>query len=125
MTASPITVPEDASVESLLDDYVMGHHCSALPVITHNGTLLGLITIGRIRRLAPAERRGTRARDLAWALADVTTAAPDDLLLDVLRKPGTGGEGRVLVLSAGELVGIVSPTDVARAIQVSELARAA
>ena len=63
-------------------------------------------------------------RDLAWPMREVTTATPDELLLDVLRRAGTGGDGRILVFDGGELVGIVSPTDVARAIQLAELARA-
>ncbi len=53
-----------------------------------------------------------------------TTATPDDLLLDVLMKADPTGNGRVLVFSRGTLVGVVSPTDVARAIESGELAHA-
>ena len=125
MTADPITVEGDASIADVLDEYVMGHHCSAFPVIARDGTLQGLITLARVRTVPPGARATTRADALAWPLAELTIAQPDELLLDVLTRARPQGDGRILVLANGHLVGIVSPTDVARAVQVSELARAA
>lgn len=120
MTVRPITVAADASVDHLLSEYVL-RHCSAFPV-THDGALVGLVTLARVRTVPPGARSTTRARDIAWNLSEVPTAHPDDLLLEVLRRAGPGGDGRVLVLDHDQLVGIVSPTDIARAIQVAETA---
>ena len=118
MTASPITVPEDAMVDRLLDDYALGHHCSALPVVAHDGSVSRPRHHRPHSHDSPRPTRSDTARESRAPPRDVTIAAPDELLIDVLRRARTGGDGRVLVLSGGELVGIVSPTDVARAIQV-------
>jgi Zn-dependent protease/CBS domain-containing protein len=124
MTADPITVDADTSVATVLGEYVLRHHCSAFPVVGPDGSLRGLVTLGRVRTVPPAMRATTRVGALAWPLAAVSTARPDELLLEVLRRPSDAGDGRVLVLLDGKLVGIVSPTDVARAVQVAELAHA-
>jgi Zn-dependent protease/CBS domain-containing protein len=125
MTANPITMHADTSVATALEEYVLRRHCSAFPVVGHDGSLLGLVTLGRVRTVPVAARATTRVGDLAWPLAVVSTARPDELLLDVLRRSSGAGDGRVLVLRDGNLVGIVSPTDVARAVQVAEFANAA
>ena len=91
MTADPITVEGDASIVDVLDEYVMGHHCSAFPVIARDGTLQGLITLARVRTVPPGARATTRADALAWPLAELTIAQPDELLLDVLTRSSTAG----------------------------------
>ena len=77
-------------------------------------------------RAVPAARRATtRAADSAWPLSALTVASPDEPILGVLRRIGEEGDGRVLVLSNGELVGIVTPTDISRAVQAAEIRHAA
>jgi Zn-dependent protease len=121
MTPDPITVEAGASIADVLDEYVMGHHCSAFPVIADDGELFGLVTLAQIRSLRSSVRASTRADALAYPLREVATARPDELLLDVLAR-SSKGDGRILVLRDGDLAGIVSPTDVARAVQLAELA---
>ncbi|MDQ6741796.1 MAG: CBS domain-containing protein, partial [Candidatus Dormibacteraeota bacterium] len=52
------------------------------------------------------------------------TAAPEDSLLTLIGRMGGCAEGRALVLKDGKLVGIVSPSDVSRAVQRSSAGRA-
>jgi Zn-dependent protease len=125
MTARPVTVFADDSVESVLNEYMFRHHCSAFPVVARDGSLLGLLTLARIRTFPAADRATTHAVQLASPLAEVTTAAPDEPLLDAMRRLHDVAGNRMLVMSAGELVGIVSPTDIARAVQVAEMSPAA
>jgi CBS domain-containing protein len=66
----------------------------------------------------PRLRAGVAVKDIAWPLSDVTTAQPGELLNDVLRR-AAGGDGRILVFDRSRLVGIVSPTDVARVLDVA------
>ena len=56
---------------------------------------------------------------IAVPLDRVATAAPGDLLRPVLGRIGV--DGRVLVFENGFLVGIVSPTDIARLVNRLEL----
>jgi CBS domain-containing protein len=58
---------------------------------------------------------------VALPLAEVPVAAEDERLLDLLERLPRGAGSRALVFEAGELVGVVTPEDVARAVQVARL----
>ena len=89
------------------------------------GAVFILVALARVRTV-PAERRNAvRVRDVMWPLAEVPVARPDEPLTDLLERmnhhPGT----RALVFDADRLVGIVSPADVSRMMQVAALRGAA
>jgi Zn-dependent protease len=115
MSREPITAPDSITVDELLDQYVIAHHCASFP-LTHDGRVTGLVTLARYRALDPRRRADIKVGEIAWPLADVTTAQPDEMAFDVLRRQ-TGGDGRVLVFDNGALVGIVSPSDFARVVE--------
>jgi CBS domain-containing protein len=112
-------------VEKLLHDYVLRYRCSTFPLTDDDGTVLGLATLSRMKNVAPARRTSTPARVVAWPRALVTAARPDDPLLDVVRRASGIADGRVLVFDDGVLVGIVSPTDIARTLQLAHAANGA
>ncbi len=117
MTPDPISVPGTISVHDALHDYVLARHCSSFPVLAADGGCTGLVTLGRMRSVRPELRTTTPVSAISWTLVDLTTAAPDELLLDVLRRSKPGGDGRILVCEGAAVVGIISPTDITRALQ--------
>jgi CBS domain-containing protein len=116
MTPHPVTAPDDITVDELLARYVIAHRCTSFP-LTHDGRVTGLATLARCRAGHPRRRSGVAVGELAWPIDEVTTARPDELIIDVLKR-SSGGDGRVLVFDDGALVGIVSPSDITRATQV-------
>jgi Zn-dependent protease/CBS domain-containing protein len=116
MTYSPVTAPDDASIAAIVDDYVLGHPCSAFPLVDRSGNVVGLLTLAQCKRVPADQRATTPASAVATPIDDVPTASPDELLVPVLRRTA-GSDGRVLVMQNGDLVGIVTPTDVTRAVQ--------
>ena len=77
-----------------------------------DGRISGIVTLAMLREV-PRTRWDTATLGSIAVPADrVTTAAPGDLLGPVLGRIGV--DGRVLVFENGSLVGIVSPTDIAR-----------
>jgi CBS domain-containing protein len=124
MTAHPITVRADMNVNEVLHDYVLARHCSTFPVLDNGGRLSGLVTLDRLRSVPAARRATTPVSEFAWPVEELTIAAPDELILDVLRRSGEGGDGRILVGVDGAVIGIVSPTDITRALQIADVERA-
>jgi Zn-dependent protease/CBS domain-containing protein len=124
MTPAPITVRDTLAVEDVLHDYVLGRHCSAFPVVDAQGVIEGLVTLRHLRGVHPSERASTPVGRIALPVDQVPRAAPDEMILDVLRRAADLEEARLLVFEHGHLVGIVSPTDVARAVQLAELVHA-
>jgi len=121
MSPAPLTVPADLPVTRLLEDYVLRTRFSAFPVVDASGRLQGLVTLNRIKQLPPQRRASSRVEDIACAPDEVPHAAPTDRLVDVLPVMARNDDGRVVVLEGDRIVGILTSTDVARAIELAEL----
>lgn len=121
MTPQPLTAPGSITVQELLDDYVLRQRVSCYPVLDHRGRAIGLVTLDHLRQVPVDRRRTTLVRDAASPLADVMVAEPDQPMSEILPRLARSPQGRLLVMRAGELIGIISHTDVVRALQVRSL----
>jgi Zn-dependent protease len=116
MTADPVVVPPWFPIDQLVESDVVRRRCSTIPVVDDHGHLDGLVTLEGMLSVPPAVRATTTAADVAVPVDAVATARPDELLLQALvRLDGRRG-GRLVVLDDRRVVGIVSPSDVARIV---------
>ena len=116
MTRDPVTVPASATVAQFMADYQRRYRYSAFPVVA-DGQTVGLVTVHRIGQVAPGEQDHTTLGDIACPLADVARATPDEPAADVLPRLNACSEGRALVFTGDQLTGIISPTDISRALE--------
>jgi Zn-dependent protease/CBS domain-containing protein len=116
MTPNPVTAPASMTVQDLLSSELIRHRHSTFPLVENGGMPIGLVTFNQIRRVAPQARETTRLRDIACPLDEVAQASPEEPAADLLPQLSTCAEGRALVLSDGQLVGIISPSDVSRVL---------
>jgi Zn-dependent protease len=123
MSPDPVPAPPDITVDELLEQFALRHRFSTFPLVDRDGSLVGLVTLARLKTIAPQRRASTRVTEVAFPLSEVTTTTPDEALVDLLERMVGCSDGRALVLDQGHLVGIVSPTDVARALEVGRLRR--
>ncbi|WP_322861576.1 site-2 protease family protein [Mycobacterium europaeum] len=123
MTARPHTAPGWISVDDFVQRYVLGDRHSAYPVVDQNGSVSGLITLRQLRDVAPGRRAATTVGEVAQPLHEVPSGAPQEPLTALLERMAPAGpHSRALVFEGGQVVGIVTPTDVARLIEVYRLA---
>ena len=126
MTARPHTAPGWITVEDFIQRYVLGDRHSSYPVADRDGSIVGLVTLTQLRNVAPSRRTTTSVGEIALPLQGVPTAAPPEPLSALLeRMAPVGPRSRALVIDAGGVVGIVTPSDVARLIDVYQLAQPA
>jgi len=123
MTRHPIVAPATATVDRLLDEWVYPNRCSTFPIVGTDGELVGLVTLRRLKRVAPPDRATTTAAEVACPIDEVVTCTPDEALVPVVRRMAGSPDQRALVLHDGHLVGIISPTDVTRAHEHAQLRR--
>jgi CBS domain-containing protein len=122
MTPDPITFSSEMTVAELLDNQLHRHRFSSYPLVAPNGKLEGLSTMSRIRHVPAVRRPATRLIDTACPLSDVPVGRANEPIPDLLQRMEMSQDGRALVIDdAGRLVGIVSPSDIARFVQVSML----
>ncbi len=123
MTARPHTAPGWISVDDFVQRYVLGDRHSAYPVVDQNGSVSGLITLRQLRDVAPGRRGATTVGEVAQPLHEVPSGVPQEPLTALLERMAPAGpRSRALVFEGGQVVGIVTLTDVARLIEVYRLA---
>ena len=120
MTPDPVVADAEQPVQNLIDEVVLTHRFSTYPLV-EDGQLAGLVTLNRIRSTQPEERSTLHLADIACPPDEIPTAHPDDPLTDLLPRMAGCTDGRAVVLSAGgRVVGLVSPSDISRAMQTSD-----
>ncbi|TDC83201.1 site-2 protease family protein [Actinomadura sp. 7K507] len=121
MTPDPFLADAATRVQDLVDNVVLTHRYSTYPLV-EDGRLAGLVTLNRVRATPPDQRRTLRLADIACPPAEVPTAHPSDPLPDLLPRMAGCTDGRAVVVDDdGRVIGLLTPTDITRALQTSEL----
>jgi len=119
MTPNPVQAPDDISVDEALHSYVLTSRHSTFPTHDASGRLSGLLTMAALKNVAPDARPTTRIKEIICPLDRVSTASPAEPATNLLNVSDGCSDGRTLVIDNGQLVGIISPSDVSRLMQRS------
>jgi Zn-dependent protease/CBS domain-containing protein len=114
MTPGPETVPPDIPLETLVNEYFLKRPYNSFPVTGDDGSVLGLVTLSRVKEVPRQEWPSRTTRDVMTPVSDELLVDPDESMMSILQRMRTGEERRILVVRNGELLGIISATDVAR-----------
>ncbi|MEV6693897.1 site-2 protease family protein [Micromonospora sp. NPDC051196] len=120
MTPQPQTASGELTVADFVDNYLFAYRHTALP-LTEDGRPVGLVTLDRVRDVPSDQRSSTTLESVACRAGDLVLASPDEQLTDLLPRLSECADGRALVVADGNLVGIVSPSDISRAVQRGHL----
>ncbi|GHE13554.1 site-2 protease family protein [Streptomyces alanosinicus] len=117
MTPDPVTVPTTAALSDFLADGPFGpYRHSAFPVLGADGSVAGLLTVRRMEWTPAQERAHTTVRDVMRPLDEVVTAAPHEPVVDLVPRLQESPLHRALILDGGRLVGILTLSDITRAL---------
>lgn len=123
MSTPVVALPAAISVTQAVSDYCSRYRYSAYPAVGDDGRLVGLVTLDAIGSVTPDLRGQRTVGDLADPDPDLTLGAADDVS-GLLDRPAFGATGRAVVLDDERRpVGIVSITDVQRAVRAARVAR--
>jgi len=112
MSPEPATVPPGITVEAFLRRMFSDKHVF-YPVIDEAGKLIGSV---RLQDVAEVDRDATVAEVMS---REVATIGPDAAAIEAFRRIEESQARRLVVIGpAGELLGIVSTTDLLRAVQI-------
>jgi CBS domain-containing protein len=119
MTPTTTLAPAWRTVEALLRDQAAGWHPAgapaAIPLRGFDGQPAGVVTVAALESVPPAQRHLVRAGELAVPAWAVAVARPDEPASGLLGRLH-GGSGVAVVVAGGELVGVVTQAQVARAV---------
>ena len=122
MSRNPLVAPGWITVDEFMRTYLPLQRTAAYPLKNFEGDLDGLVTYTRLAEVPQEQRRAIRVRDVGVGIEAVPQARPTEAVATVLTR-FAAGDGHVLVLEGGRLVGMVSPADVTRALGESVLRR--
>jgi Zn-dependent protease/CBS domain-containing protein len=109
------TVTADTSLGTLTDRMFRERH-TGYPVL-RQGTLVGMVTLGDTREVREVERDAYRVEDVM--ATELVTITPDADAMDAISTMQREGVGRLPVVDdAGELVGLISRSDLVTAFNI-------
>ncbi|HEX8959915.1 MAG TPA: site-2 protease family protein [Solirubrobacterales bacterium] len=123
MSFPAVTVPADASVEEAVEGSFVPHRYSAFPVLDRERPV-GLIDMATVQRVPPDRRRLTTAGEVALDDPGLFVDEHQDVA-ELLERPAFQRVGRAIVVTERGGVGILSITDVNRALRALDLQRPA
>ena len=117
-----VVLPGDLTVEEAIRDYFVPLGYTAFPVADPAGRPLGLLSLATVHRVPAAERSRVSVADLADRNPDLFVERDEDVA-EVLGRPAFVRVGRAIVVGpSGEARGLLSITDVERALRATALA---
>ncbi len=123
MTSPVVTIPNWITVEQFLAEVAHGHPFTTYPVHDPQGAVTGVVRLQDLVRHARTQSQ-LRLREVAIPITETPRARPDEDLNAMVDRVGENLQKRVLVYDGDRLVGIVSPADLARLVQIKRSAAA-
>src|SRR5260370_1496372 len=120
MSSPVVPFPDCLTVTQFLESIPPQHAFTTYPIHAPSGTLTGIVRLGDLVRMPAAARAPERLIDRARPITEVLTTQPDEDLGGLIQRVVAKLDLRVLVFDKGQLVGIVSPVDVARLLAVRQ-----
>jgi len=116
MVTDLVPLPASISLQEAVDDYFMRYDHGAFPV-QEDGRTVGLLTLRSVKRVPREEWPRRRVADSMDPLGEQLTVTPQTPMDRVLTKLQEEEAQRVLVVDGGDVIGIITPLDVARWLQ--------
>jgi Zn-dependent protease/predicted transcriptional regulator len=116
MVQNPTTVDADSTIGQVMDEVAWTHRFSAYPVL-EGGRPVGLLPFASVAAVPRAEWNTRRVRDTMIPLDQIPQLTESELAVDALAELSPRN-GRGLVVEDGHLAGLLSMSDIARALEV-------
>jgi Zn-dependent protease/CBS domain-containing protein len=117
MARHPVTVDADSTVGRFMDDVASSQRFTTYPVLDGDRPV-GLLAFASVAAVPRSEWDTRRVRDTMIPLDEVPLLTEDELAVDALQELSAPTGNRALVIDNGHLAGLLSITDIARALEV-------
>lgn len=119
MTTRPITVDPETTLEDLVNDVMLAHRISFVPVV-EDGVLLGQIDLALVGRIDRENWGSTQVGDVFTGLDDAACVVPSRPVLELLTTMGCGGVRKFMVCRGHALVGVITLSDLIEYLNVNQ-----
>lgn len=106
-------IPPDVSLQSFVDDYIMGHQQRAWPVV-EDGRFRGIVCLSDVRKQPRDRWRDVRVGEVMTPAGEALAVAPNDESERALQLIAQRGVNQLPVIEGDRLVGLVRREDILR-----------
>jgi CBS domain-containing protein len=117
MVRRPVTVDADSTIGRFMDEVAWSQRFTTYPVLD-GGRPVGLLAFASVAAVPRSEWDTRRVGDTMIPLDAVPQLTEDESAVDALEQLSAPTANRGLVLANGDLAGLLSITDLARALEV-------
>ena len=122
MVRDPVSTRPDVTLGDFMDDVVWNRRYTTYPVLA-DGRVVGLLPFRCVAQVPRAQWDSRTVRECMLPREAVPVVEEDDDLIDAAGDLFEGDVKRALVLDGDRLAGLLSATDVARALELGTLRR--
>jgi Zn-dependent protease/CBS domain-containing protein len=122
MVEEPVTVSADMSLGQFMDEVAWAQRYTTYPVMD-GGRPIGLLAFRSVAGVPRDQWDTRRVRDVMVGRDDVPLLADDEPAIDALAELSESKVSRGLVVDQGRLIGLLSITDLLRALEVRRPSR--
>ncbi len=119
MNANPVTVSPDATLQTLVDDYIYRHRRKFF-VVVEEGNALGCIGSAQARKVPRSEWGMTYVRAMMQPIDHRITIGPQETALEAMHKLQGYNADHLIVLEGSKLRGLVTQRDIVDYLSVRE-----
>jgi len=124
MVRDPVTVDPDLTIGQFMDEVAWSRRFTTYPVV-EDGRPVGLIAFRSVAAVPRQEWDTRRVRESMIRLSEVPQLTEDERAVDALADLSSPSSNRGLVVEGDRLAGLLSITDLARALQIGRRPRSA
>jgi Zn-dependent protease/predicted transcriptional regulator len=117
MTTDPVSVPADMSLSDFVDEVVWRARVTTYPVVA-NGAPLGLLPFSAVAEVPRARWDETSVEECMLPLEQIPVLSSDVPVAEAFAEVASSHVRRALVVDDGRLTGILSITDLLRALEL-------
>ena len=117
MVRDPVTVDGDLTVGQFMDEVARSRRFTTYPVVDRRRPI-GLLAFGSVAALPRSEWDSRRVREAMLPLDRVPQLTEDETAIDALTALSSPASNRGLVVENGHLAGLLSITDLTRALEL-------
>ena len=117
MVRHPVTVHADSTIGRFMDDVARSQRFTTYPVLDE-GSPVGLLAFASVAAVPRSEWDTRRVRETMIPLDEVPLLTEEESAVDALAELSAPTANRGLVVDDGHLAGLLSITDLARALEV-------
>ncbi|MGA2319207.1 MAG: site-2 protease family protein [Solirubrobacteraceae bacterium] len=122
MSSPVVCIPQLTSTAQAAGDYFLPYRYTSFPVVDERGRAVGLLSLTQIESLSARQRPAQPVAEVADRDPGLIVAAGEDVAR-LIERPAFARVGRAVVVDEpGRPVGLISITDVQRALRASRLA---